>query len=159
MMVDRHHDITVRQEPTADERGEGTDAILRTMMRNPMGTVKIIGFFIAAVAGYYALTGTIADVKANSEAHYKDLSTELARNNERVLAKIEGLVQNDVAQTQRTEAIYTRGDLRWGQVQTKLADNDVKFARVESALNYLVRRAGRNEDIAPDFTPVQPPGK
>lgn len=138
------HNVTMRNAPTEDDEGKGMQAIVRALLKNPVAAFELLAIFGAGYGLYYANTKSIEDAKASSEAHYLDLKNMVLGNNERVLVKIEALTSNDLTQTQRTETIYSRGDLRWGQVQTKLAEADVKFARIESALNYIVRAVDKS---------------
>ena len=149
------HDVRVHKDPSPDDEGKGMSAIIRSMLNNPVATIQMFGVIGAGFALYYANSNAIADAKAQGQAQYVELTASIARNNERIVAKLEGSTASDAAQTARIESIFQRGDVRWATVQAKLNENDVKFARVESSINYLVRILDKNSGgLVPEIGPL-----
>lgn len=152
-----HHDVTLHHQPSPDDEGKGIEAIIRAMLRNPLGAVQLIAFIGGMYLLYYNNNNAIAEAKALSEQHYKDLSNDLTHNNEKILAKIDALFENDRAEIARIDAIFTRGDTRWATVQAHQTEDDVKFAKLESTLNYLVRLLDKNTGgTIPEIGPLPP---
>lgn len=128
----------------------GIQAILSAMMRNPVATVEIIGFIGGMYGFYYANANSIADAKATSEQHYKDLSAESAAHFTETNAQLKQLMVDDTAETTRIEQLFARGDTRYDVIKAKLGEHDVDIARIVAGTDYLVKAYERDHNANSD---------
>ena len=151
-MNDRHiqHDVTLKSAPTPDEEGAGMQAIIRAFIRNPVAAGEVFALIFGGATIYYALQNKIDDAKATSEQHYKDLSAELirsnksitdelARQNEKLVTRIETLAASDTSELTDIKGLYQRGDTRFATITEKLSSFDVRLARLDDGLTYVVK--------------------
>lgn len=139
MTRELHHDVVVTQAPTPDDEGNGMQSIIRAFIKNPVAAFEIIGMIGGGYGLYYALNYKVDDAKASSEQHYKDLSAENTRNNERLLAKLESLAASDASEVADIKALYGRGDQRWSLMSDKLSGIEVRFTKAEDKIDYVIQ--------------------
>ena len=134
-----HHEVTLLQPLKPDDEGKGIQAIIRTLLANPVAAIELFIFCGGIYGLYYTNNSAITEAKATSEQHYKDLSADILHNNERLLARIDALFESDKQEIARIDAIFTRGDTRWAVVQAKQGESDVRFTKLETGVNYIIR--------------------
>ncbi len=128
----------------------GIQAILSAMMRNPVATVEIIGFIGGMYGFYYANANSIADAKATSEQHYKDLSAENTAHYADLTSQIKHLIDGEVATAAKVEQVFARGDLRYDVIKAKLGEHDVDIARIVAGTDFLVKAYERDHNADSD---------
>ena len=133
-----HHDVTVRNGDADD--ATGMQAIVWAFIRNPAAAVQIVLVVAGIVGVYYTLNAHIDEAKAAGEQHYKDLSSDIAHNYERLSVRIDQLLSDEKAEMDRIDTLYKRGDDRYTALQTKLSAHDVDIARIATGVDFIVQK-------------------
>ena len=149
-------DLPVVYAPQHAPEPEGMADILAAFIRNPRAAFELVVMIVGGAGLYYGMTQKIDGVAAASETHwkettaqsdqhYKDLSVEMARNNEKVLGKMAGVTNSNAAELQDIKNLFQRGDTRWTTVQDRLNAIEVRFTKLEDKLDYVTRVIDRGD--------------